>query len=83
MTVPKPFNLSIEKRIQERQAFQEVQDQRQKEAEERERLNQEEREREEKKSLKEYRKSLEFKVCSSSQGSMNVHGIEGTIPTQS
>ena len=60
MTVPKPFNLGLNKRVEERHHYQEEVDQRQREAEARERVEREEREKRE---IKEYRKTLNFKVC--------------------
>ena len=77
MTIPKPFNLGLDKRLHERQLFKDEQDQRQKTAEERERASQEEREKEELKALKEYRKSLDFKVIINVVG---VYYLELSIP---
>ena len=62
MTVPKPFNLGINRRIEERHQYQGEVDRRRKEMEAREARAKERREEEEKEELKEYRKSLVFKV---------------------
>lgn len=62
VTVPQPFNLGLTKRVGERQQYRAELDRKQKAAEERERQRREELEEEEKRSLKEYRKSLDFKV---------------------
>lgn len=62
VTVPKPFNLGLSKRVEERHQYNEEIERRRKEAEGREmmaRLQQEERD---KKELKDYRKSLDFKA---------------------
>ncbi len=63
VTVPKPFNFSLERRIADRKTYQEGLEKKQRDAEEREKVAKLEREEEEKKELKEYRKSLNFKVC--------------------
>jgi len=62
VTVPKPFNLGLDRRIAERKSYQLALEKRQKDAEERERTTKLEKEEEEKKELKAYRKSLNFKV---------------------
>ena len=64
VTVPKPFNLGLDRRITERKSYQQGLDKRHKEAERREKTARLEREEEEKKELKAYRKSLNFKVQS-------------------
>ena len=63
VTVPKPFNLGINHRIEQRQKFDEAIRDRNELAEEKEREVRERREKEEKEELKKYRKSLVFKVC--------------------
>ena len=63
MTVPKPFNLGIDRRITERHKFDEAIRDRNELAEEKEREMRERQEKEEKEELKKYRKSLVFKVC--------------------
>ena len=63
MTVPKPFNLGLSKRVEERHQYNEEIERRRKEAEARETVARLEQEERDKKELKEYRKSLDFKVC--------------------
>lgn len=62
VTVPKPFNLGLTKRIEERQHYKEEMDKRQREADVREKVAKEEQGEIEKQELKEFRKSLVFKV---------------------
>jgi hypothetical protein len=62
VTVPKPFNLGLNKRVEDRQQYKEGLDKRQKEAEEREAVHKEEQAEADKRQLQEYRKSLVFKV---------------------
>lgn len=61
-TVPKPFNLSLNKRVEERQQYRHVVAQRQRDSDAREKVFKDEQEEKEKRELKEYRKSLVFKV---------------------
>ena len=61
-TVPKPFNLGIDRRIVERQRFDDGRKKRERAAEEREKVLNEQHKKEEEREIKEYRKSLEFKV---------------------
>lgn len=63
VTVPKPFNLGLNKRVEERQHYKEEQDRRQRESEARETAFKEQQEEVDKEELKEFRKSLVFKVC--------------------
>ncbi len=60
--MPKPFNLGLNKRIEERKGFQDEFEKRQQAAERRDVARRVEQEEEDKKALKEYRKSLVFKV---------------------
>ena len=62
VTVPKPFNLGLNKRVEDRQQYKEDLEQRHKEAEAREKVHKDEQEEIDKRELKEYRKSLVFKV---------------------
>lgn len=62
VTVPKPFNLGLSKRVEERQQYREEQDKRQKESDARDKVVKDEQEEMDKKELKDYRKSLVFKV---------------------
>ncbi len=62
ITVPKPFKLSVAKRIEERQHFDEQRQQRQLDAEEHEKVRKERRRKEEEEELKSYRRSINFKV---------------------
>ncbi len=61
-TVPKPFNLGLSKRVEERQQYRSDVDQRQRDDEERAKILSEERAEEESKQLKAYRRSLVHKV---------------------
>ena len=61
-TVPKPFNLGLNKRVEDRKNFQADLAKRQQDAEQREMTRKEERDEEDRRALKEYRKSLVFKA---------------------
>lgn len=63
-TVPKPFNLGIDRRIEDRKKFDNGRKKRERAAEERERVIEDQRKKEEERELKEYRKTLVFKVHS-------------------
>ena len=60
--MPQPFNLGLTKRVEERQQYRAEMARKQKQAEDRERQRREEEEEEERRALKEYRKTLDFKV---------------------
>ncbi len=62
VTVPKPFNLTVQGRIEERQQFDKQRRQRQDEFEEHEKAQRAKVEQEEAEELKKYRRSLDFKV---------------------
>ena len=62
MTIPKPFNFELDQRLEDRKHYNELLKKKQRAADERERVSRAQREREEQRQLKEYRKSLEFKV---------------------
>lgn len=62
VTVPEPFNLLLESRIERRRQFDEGIKQRLKQAEEQQRLADEQRKREEEEEIKKYRDSLCFKA---------------------
>ena len=62
MTIPKPFNFELDQRLEDRRHYNELLKKKQRAADERERVARAQREREEQRQLKEYRKSLEFKV---------------------
>ena len=62
VTIPKPFNLGLNQRVEERQHFKAESEKRQKEIERRQKIQQDEKEEEDRRELKEYRKSLVFKV---------------------
>lgn len=63
VTVPKPFKLGLNSRIEQRHKFDEDIRDRNELAEQKEREERERREKEDKEELKKYRKSLVFKVC--------------------
>ena len=62
MTIPKPFNFELDQRLEDRRHYNELLKKKQRAADERERVARAQREREEQRQLKDYRKSLEFKV---------------------
>lgn len=62
VTVPKPFNLGLDKRVEERQQYRAEIEKKHEEAEVREAARRQETDEEEKANLKEYRRSLDFKV---------------------
>ena len=62
VTVPKPFNLGLNKRVAERQQFRKDQAKRQNEVEKRDLIAKKRDDEEAKKELKEFRRSLDFKV---------------------
>lgn len=61
-TVPKPFNLGLNRRVEERQEYRHGAAQRRKDSEAREKVFKDEQHDQDKRDLKEYRKSLVFKV---------------------
>ena len=62
LTVPKPFNFVLERRMEERHEFDDSQHKKQLAAEKREKELRVQQEREEKEEIRRYRKSLDFKV---------------------
>ena len=63
-TVPKPFNLGLDKRVTERKKFRKDLEKRQNDVDKREQIAKAKQDEEDKKELKEFRRSLDFKVGS-------------------
>ena len=74
MTIPKPFNFELDQRLEDRKHYNELLKKKQRAADERERVSRAQREREEQRQLKEYRKSLEFKVIIAQTRKLQITG---------